>query len=70
MLTAVPLLAFTFYSQILPVPPAPLRYWPYVMLVFLGVGAGILWVQRNRVIKRDAAWEDRQFEVEPGGLKA
>jgi amino acid transporter len=69
LLVAVPLLAFTFYSQILPVPPAPLRYWPYVMLVFLGVGAGILWVQRNRVIKRDAAWEDRQFEVEPGGLK-
>jgi amino acid transporter len=70
LLVAVPLLAYTFYSQILPVPPAPLRYWPYVMLVFLGIGAGILWVQRDRVVARDAAWEDRKFEARPGGIKA
>ena len=70
IVVAVPLLAYTFYSQILPVPPAPLRYWPYVMLAFLAVGFGILVVQRNRVVKRDAAWEDRQFAGQAEGAEA
>jgi amino acid transporter len=70
LLVAVPLLAYTFYSQIIPVPPAPLVYWPYVMLGFLAVGFGILVAQRNRVVKRDAAWEDRQFTVQTEGAEA
>jgi hypothetical protein len=70
IVVAVPLLAYTFYSQILPVPPAPLRYWPYVMLAFLAVGFGILVAQRNRVVKRDAAWEDRQFAAQAKGAEA
>jgi amino acid transporter len=69
IVVAVPLLAYTFNSQILPVPPAPLRYWPYVMLAFLAVGAAILIAQRNRVVKRDAAWEDRQFATQVEGAK-
>jgi amino acid transporter len=68
LVVAVPLLAYTFYSQIFPVPPAPLRYWPYVMLVFLGIGVGILYVQRKQVVTRDAAWEDTQVATE--GAKA
>jgi amino acid transporter len=70
LVVAVPLLAYTFYSQIIPVPPAPLRYWPYVMLVFLAVGFGILYVQRHRVVKRDVAWEDRQFAAQAEGAEA
>lgn len=70
IVVAVPLLAYTFYSQIVPVPPAPLVYWPYVMLAFLAVGAGILIVQRNRVVKRDAAWEDRQLAAQTEGVEA
>jgi amino acid transporter len=68
LVVAVPLLAYTFYSQIFPVPPAPLRYWPYVMLVFLGIGVVILYVQRKQVVTRDAAWEDTQAATE--GAKA
>lgn len=68
LVVAVPLLAYTFYSQIFPVPPAPLRYWPYVMLVFLGIGVGILYVQRKQVVTRDAAWDDTQVATE--GAKA
>ncbi len=61
LLVAVPLLAYTFYSQIIPVPPAPLVYWPYVMLAYLAAGFAILYVQRSHVVKRDAAWEDRSI---------
>jgi amino acid transporter len=57
LLVAAPLLGWTFYSQIIPVPPAPLVYWPYVMLAYLLVGFGILYVQRGRSVARDAAWE-------------
>jgi amino acid transporter len=60
LLVAAPLLGWTFYSQIIPVPPAPLRYWPYVMLAFLLVGFGILYVQRGKVVPRDAAWESER----------
>jgi len=67
LVVALPLLAYTFYSQIVPVPPAPLRYWPYVMLVFLAIGFVILYMQRHRVVKRDAAWEDRHFAAEVEG---
>ena len=70
IVVAVPLLAYTFYSQIIPVPPAPLRYWPYVMLVFLAVGFGILMAQRNRTVKRDAAWEDKSFPAAAEGVEA
>lgn len=52
VIVAVALLTYTFYSQIFPVPPAPLKYWPYVMVVYLLVGAGILVAQRNRSISR------------------
>ncbi len=56
LVVAVPLLGYTFYSQIIPVPPAPLTYWPYVMLAYLVVGAWILISQRGRVVAREAAW--------------
>ena len=69
LVVALPLLAYTFYSQIVPVPPAPLRYWPYVMLAFLAIGFVILYMQRNRVVTRDAAWEDRHFAAEVGGTR-
>ena len=39
------------------------------MLVFLGIGFGILFVQRDHVVKRDVAWEDRPLSVEPGGVE-
>jgi len=69
LVVALPLLAYTFYSQIVPVPLAPLRYWPYVMLVFLAIGFVILYMQRHRVVKRDAAWEDRHFAAEVEGSR-
>jgi amino acid transporter len=56
LLIAAPLLAYTFYSQIIPVPPAPLRWWPYVMIGFLLVGAVILIYQRRSEVSRDPAW--------------
>jgi hypothetical protein len=40
------------------------------MLAFLAVGFGILIAQRNRVVKRDAAWEDRQFAAQAEGAEA
>ena len=67
IIVAVPLLGYTFYSQIIPIPPAPLVYWPYVMLVFIAVGFGILYAQRKRVVSRDAAWEDAPLAVEREG---
>jgi len=57
-------------ATIVPVPPAPLVYWPYVMLAFLAVGVGILVAQRNRVVKRDAEWEDRQVAAQAEGMEA
>lgn len=51
------LLGYTFKAQILPIPPAPLRYWPYLILAFLLAGFGILHVQREKVVSRSAAYE-------------
>jgi amino acid transporter len=56
-LVAVPLLGYAFYSQIFPVPGAPLRYWPYVVLAYVLIGFAILYAQRNKVIARDPAWK-------------
>lgn len=56
LLVAVPLLGYTFYSQIIPVPPAPLVWWPYVMIGFLLAGAAVLVYQRRRDVSRDPAW--------------
>lgn len=56
-IVAVPLLGYAFYSQIIPVPGAPLCYWPYVVAGFVLVGFAILYAQRNRVIGRDPAWK-------------
>ncbi len=60
LLVAAPLLGWTFYSHIIPVPPAPLVFWPYVMLAYLAIGVGILVAQRGRVVQRDAAWESEK----------
>ncbi len=51
-LIALPLLAYTFKAQILPLPPAPLRYWPYAIGAYLVVGAVILFTQRGKVLAR------------------
>jgi amino acid transporter len=56
IVVAIPLIVYTFYSQVIPVPPAPLVYWPYVMLVYLAAGFVILYVQRGRSVERSAAW--------------
>jgi amino acid transporter len=56
LLVAVPLLGYTFYSQIIPVPPAPLVWWPYVMIGYLLAGAAILAYQRRREVSREPAW--------------
>ena len=51
------LLVYTFKAQILPVPPAPLNYWPYVILVYMLVAVGILFVQRGKKISKAAAYD-------------
>lgn len=56
LLVAIPLLGYTFYSQIIPVPPAPLILWPYIMVAYLLAGAGILAAQRRREVSRAPAW--------------
>lgn len=56
LLVAVPLLGYTFYSQIIPVPPAPLVWWPYVMIGYLIAGAAILVFQRRHEVSCDPAW--------------
>ncbi|MFZ0130700.1 MAG: APC family permease [Candidatus Dormiibacterota bacterium] len=69
VVVAAPLLGWTFYSQIIPVPPAPLVYWPYVMLGYLVIGFGILYAQRRRNVSRDAAWESESpAAAEPVGV--
>ncbi|GAC1462984.1 MAG: APC family permease [Chloroflexota bacterium] len=52
VIVAVALLGYTFYSQIIPIPPSPLKYWPYLMVAYLFVGAGILFFQRGLVVSR------------------
>ena len=54
---ALLLLAYTFKAQIYPIPPAPLRYWPYLILAFLIIGFGILYTQRGRVISRNVSYD-------------
>lgn len=54
---AIPLLVYTFKAQLLPLPPAPLRYWPYAIVVYLLVGVGILYAQRRRIAPTAAAYE-------------
>ena len=61
-LVGLPLLAYTFKAQILPLPPAPLRYWPYVIAAFLIVGFAILYAQRDRVAPTGAAYETPAIE--------
>jgi amino acid transporter len=56
LLVALPLLGYTFYSQVIPVPPAPLKWWPYVMVAYLAAGAAILVKQRGRSVAREPAW--------------
>lgn len=56
-LVAVPLLVYTFKAQILPIPPSPLRYFPYVILAFLIIGLGILYSQRAITVSRDVAYD-------------
>ena len=51
-LIALPLLAYTFKAQILPLPPAPLRYWPYAIGAYLVIGAMILITQRGKITTR------------------
>ena len=72
LVVAVPLLGYTFYSQVIPVPPAPLKFWPYVMAVYLAIGAAILYAQRGRSVARAAAWDaheepDAKLAPEPAG---
>lgn len=54
---AIPLLAYTFKAQILPIPPSPLRYFPYVILFFLLIGVGILYSQRGKSVSRTVAYD-------------
>ena len=49
------LLGFTFKAQILPIPPSPLNYWPYVVLVYMLFGGMILYSQRGLRIAKSAA---------------
>jgi amino acid transporter len=56
-LVAVPMLAYTFKAQILPIPPAPLRYFPYVILGYTIIGFGILFLQRDRSVSRSVAYD-------------
>ena len=58
ILVALPLLAYTFKAQILPLPPAPLRYWPYVITAYLVVGFVILFTQRGKLITRPVPADD------------
>ena len=52
-LVALPLLAYTFQAQILPLPPAPLLYWPYAIAAYLVIGFAILYVQRRGSTQSD-----------------
>ena len=51
------LLGYTFKAQIVPVPGAPLNYWPYVVLVYMLIGVGILVSQRELKISKTAAYD-------------
>jgi amino acid transporter len=62
LLVAVPLLGYTFYSQIIPVPPAPLVWWPYIMIGYLIAGGAILVFQRRSAVSREPAWTAGQLE--------
>ncbi len=71
LIVALPLLVYTFKAQIVPLPPAPLRYWPYVIIAYLAVGVGILYAQRGMDVSREPAWDSRpEAALEPlgGGL--
>jgi amino acid transporter len=54
---AVPVLGYAFYSQIIPVPGPPLDFWPYLILAYVLIGVGILFLQRDKPIARDPAWK-------------
>jgi len=60
---ALPLLAYTFKAQLLPLPPAPLRYWPYAIVAFLLVGAAILYIQRGRSTPTEVAYDAATAEA-------
>lgn len=60
---ALPLLAYTFKAQLLPLPPAPLRYWPYAIAAFLLVGAAILYLQRGRSTPTEVAYDAATAEA-------
>lgn len=62
-LLAIPLLVYTFKAQLLPLPPAPLRYWPYVIAAFLLVGVGILYAQRGRSTPTRVAYDSATAEA-------
>ncbi len=72
VIVAVALLSYTFYSQLIPVPPSPLKYWPYVMAAYLLAGVGILIVQRNKEISRTLPGEqtlgtEMEVPIHPAG---
>lgn len=60
---ALPLLVYTFKAQLLPLPPAPLRYWPYAIAAFLLVGVGILYAQRGRSTPTEVAYDAASAEA-------
>lgn len=60
---AIPLLVYTFKAQLLPLPPAPLRYWPYAIAVFLIVGVVILYTQRGRSTPTRVAYDAATAEA-------
>ncbi len=60
---ALPLLAYTFKAQLLPLPPAPLRYWPYAIAAFLLFGAAILYLQRGRSTSTEVAYDAATAEA-------
>jgi amino acid transporter len=57
-LIAIPLLAYTFKAQILPIPPNPLRWFPYVILGYTLIGIGVLYSQRKRTVSRAVAYDE------------
>jgi hypothetical protein len=59
------LLGYTFYSNVVPVPPAPARWFPYIVLAWVLVGI-VMAVSRPAVMRRIYT-ELAEPETEPSG---
>ena len=52
---ALALLVIPAVGSVYPVPPAPAKYFPYLFLIYLAVGASLVMMRRGRLVSRDTS---------------